>query len=562
MTGRRFSALRRFPAIHLLRVALFVAVIALIHAQHRKLTSRRQALSLSNIAIETLRAYFPKAARHGDATPEGGLVVLSEAGTVLGQVVQTAPDSDRYVGFSGPTNVLVALSPDREVIGAEILRSGDTRDHVQLVARDSRFWRQLEGRSVQQLAGNAPVDGVAGATLTTVAIRQGLQARFGGTAVAAKFPDPPDLPDVRRLFPEATAIVPEVGTPQWTVRAGDKSLGTLLRTSPAADQVVGYQGPTDALVGLDPAGKIVGVVLGVSFDNEEYVAYVRGDDYFREFWNGRSLTDLARSDPLREGFEGVSGATMTSVSVARGLVLAARNAQQTSPPRPSAWQVPWRTLGTVAIVGWGLVVALTGLRGKSLPRFLLQGAVVGYLGFMNGELLSQAMFVGWAQSGIPVRGAVGLVVLSAAALVVPLLTRRNVYCSHLCPHGAVQQWLRPSVKRTWHPPPGMARMLKLVRPALLIWIVFVAMFHWPFSLVDIEPFDAYVWQAAGWATVTIAIAGLVASAFVPMAYCRYGCPTGAVLDFVRTHGTATHWTTRDWFATALTVTAGGIYLWS
>jgi hypothetical protein len=34
----------------------------------------------------------------------------------------------------------------------------------------------------------------------------------------------------------------------------------------------------------------------------------------------------------------------------------------------------------------------------------------------------------------------------------------------------------------------------------------------------------------------VAVVGLVASLFVPMAYCRYGCPTGALLKFVRYAG--------------------------
>ena len=146
--------------------------------------------------------------------------------------------------------------------------------------------------------------------------------------------------------------------------------------------------------------------------------------------------------------------------------------------------------------------------------------------------------------------------LTAAAFLVPLVTRRNVYCSHLCPHGALQEWLRPSSARQWHIPPRLAAALRAIRPLLLVWIFAVALWQWPFSLVDIEPFDAYLWRTAGWATIAVAIAGLVVSAFVPMAYCRFGCPTGALLDFVRLHGHGTHLTSRDWFALGLIVIGG------
>jgi hypothetical protein len=67
----------------------------------------------------------------------------------------------------------------------------------------------------------------------------------------------------------------------------------------------------------------------------------------------------------------------------------------------------------------------------------------------------------------------------------------------------------------------------------------------PFDLAGLEPFDAYVVRSAGWATIAVALAGLVASLFIPQAYCRYGCPTGALLEFVRSHGRHDRFGRRD-----------------
>ena len=82
----------------------------------------------------------------------------------------------------------------------------------------------------------------------------------------------------------------------------------------------------------------------------------------------------------------------------------------------------------------------------------------------------------------------------------------------------------------------------------------------PFSLVDIEPFDAWVFYVAGWATITIAIVGLVASRYIPMAYCRYGCPTGTILNYLRFNSRSDRWSHRDWLAFALVLFA--IALWA
>jgi len=58
----------------------------------------------------------------------------------------------------------------------------------------------------------------------------------------------------------------------------------------------------------------------------------------------------------------------------------------------------------------------------------------------------------------------------------------------------------------------------------------------------------------------IALAGLVAAVFVPMAYCKYGCPTGLVLNFVRSHGKADRFARRDLAAGLLVLFTLGLYL--
>jgi polyferredoxin len=106
----------------------------------------------------------------------------------------------------------------------------------------------------------------------------------------------------------------------------------------------------------------------------------------------------------------------------------------------------------------------------------------------------------------------------------------------------------------------LERSLRLVPPLLLLVVVLVAMLHLKVSLVGIEPFDAFVFRIAGWATLIVAIVGLTASLFVPMAYCHYGCPTGAMLGFLRFNSGSGEFTRRDTYATLLAALALGICL--
>lgn len=525
---------------HAARVALFVTLIGLIHWRYEKHRAVERASGLTSVSLDRAREVFPDAAQWGATNSSGGRDVLAADGQPLGYVIETAPASDPFLGFSGSTNWLIGFDPHERIQGTMILSSGDTRDHVELIRRDRRFLSSWTGLSGDEAAGRS-VDAVSGATLTSLAMLQGLRARLGRSDESLKFPRPPTLEDARTLFPTAMRLTVDSGTSTvWHAWGADQvRLGHLLRSSPAADSIVGYQGPTESWIGVSSAGRVIGVATGPSFDNEPYVGYVRGDEYFRHVFDGKSLEEVARADVKEAGIEGVSGATMTSLAVARGVVAAARRdlaerdrSRATAAESRGLWL---RTTTTAAIVLVGLVMSGTRLRGVAWFRVSFQAVVIGYLGLVNGDLLSTALWVGWAKHGLPLSNAAGLLLLSAAALILPIAQGRNAYCAHLCPHGAVQQWL-PRRWQTKRPmPTWLAATLTSIRPLLLGWIVLVAMTAAEFSLADIEPFDAYAWRAAAWPTVAVAVVGLAASVFWPMAYCRHGCPTGAILNYLRRH---------------------------
>jgi hypothetical protein len=311
-----------------------------------------------------------------------------------------------------------------------------------------------------------------------------------------------------------------------------------------ADNLIGYQGPTDSLIAFDSTGQVTGVAVGVSFDNEPYVGYVREDEYFRSLFNQWTVAELSTVDPQEEQIEGVAGATMTSQSVADCLVMTAQayvdeqrrleiERNRPAPPTLAARLITARNLSTIGITVLGIVLGLTHLRGRRWLRLVFQVLVIVWLGLMNGDMVSQALLLGWAQSGIPWQNAFGLTFLTVAAVLIPIGTGHNVYCSHVCPHGAAQQLLRNRLPWRLRLPKLLQRVLKLIPAALMVLVVAIGMLRLPISAVDLEAFDAWVWGIAGVATISIAVIGLVASLFVPMAYCRFGCPTGALLDYLR-----------------------------
>ncbi|MCH5372811.1 MAG: FMN-binding protein, partial [Planctomycetes bacterium] len=398
--------------LHFYRWAVFVVIIWLIHQQHQWYTAQLRGQQHVSVSIDSLKRFYPQAAELAEFRPgRGGRNVTDAEGKVLGYVITTSPESDSIIGYSGPTDTLVAFDPENRILGLDILRSGDTPEHVQAVRTDELFMTSFNGLTWDEAARKQGIDGASGATLTSLAIAEGIIKRLGGTPHSGRFPEPVRVDEVRTFFPEAAGLVPRMDKPGMldVVDADGRRLGSVFRTTPEADELVGFQGPTDTLVALDTDDRVVGFAVHSSYETPEYVGYVREDKYFRKLFNGQSLGELAAMDTLQ--VEGVSGATMTSQVMAQGIAAAAKRLEAVQPPPPRRRVfLKARDVGTALVVVFATVMAFTSLRGKKPLRIVFQIVLIVYLGFVQGDLISQALIVGWSQSGVPWRFAPGLVV--------------------------------------------------------------------------------------------------------------------------------------------------------
>ena len=360
---------------------------------------------------------------------------------------------------------------------------------------------------------------------------------------------PITVDEVRSVFPKAAELRPDAGerAGMFVWDGAGHQLGYVLRTSPITDDVIGYRGWTDTLVAFDPALHVVGVRIRSSQDTREHVGDVRDDRYFMKTWNGKSWDAVARTTPEKAGIEGVSGATMTSMAVADGIMRRLRAADAALALRPPPIRFGWIDAGLLTVIVAAVILAFVGTHGRPWMRRGFQVLVIAYVGFIAGAPLAQSLFAGWTENSVPWRSAPVLVLLAAAALVVPWTTRKPLYCHQLCPHGAAQELLGHFAPRRWRValPKQFAAGLRWLPGLLLGMVLIVTILALPMDLAHLEPFDAYSVRAAGVATLSIAFVGLIASLFVPMAYCRYGCPTGALLEFLRARGPTDRFCRRD-----------------
>lgn len=371
--------------------------------------------------------------------------------------------------------------------------------------------------------------------------------------------------EVRAFLPGAHRLIadpsPRAGLFVRDAEGGD--LGYAARTMPQSREITGYSGPTDALIVFDREGRVLGVSIRHSYDTPSHVEDVKFDLLFMENWNGRSWEEIAAIQDLKAaGIYAVSGATRTSECLAESIGHRLRSGAVDTAAIPTGIRVRWQDAVLAGVVVLGCLFAFWKRPRFQRLRPWYHVAVFVVLGLVLGDLLAQSLLIGWMESGVPWRATPGIVLLAAAALLVPWTTRVPLYCSWICPHGHAQRWLMRVVPARWTLKlDDKAKPVLRTLPVLLLLVVLLTTFlQLPLDLAGIEPFDAYLIQSAGVATIAVAIVGLLLSLVIPMAYCKYGCPTGLLLAFLRRHAGETRPGLRDAVALAFLAIAIGLYL--
>ena len=189
---------------------------------------------------------------------------------------------------------------------------------------------------------------------------------------------------------------------------------------------------------------------------------------------------------------------------------------------------------TALVVLLGLVLAafltkLSKLRWVALTTTFL------YLGFVNGTFLSVSHITNALKQGPSLfLNDLPLLIIVVFTLITTFFWGR-VFCSSLCPFGALQDLLTALVPKSWQralPQLWHDRMIYLKYGILVLLIGSAFIFPELTLFHFFEPFGTVFYLSQSFVLWGILFVFLVGAAFVPRFYCRYACPLGAALGVV------------------------------
>lgn len=189
----------------------------------------------------------------------------------------------------------------------------------------------------------------------------------------------------------------------------------------------------------------------------------------------------------------------------------------------------WESLALVVL----LVLAFTAFLRKSASlRWAALSSTLVYLGFINGTFLSVSHITNFIKQGPGLFLTDLPLLLLAVFTVATTLFWGRVFCSSLCPFGALQDLITRFTPKRWRRelPQRLHEVALGLKYAVLSGLVVTALVYAELSVFQyFEPFGTLFYQSQSlllWAILALFLAG---SLIVPRFYCRYACPLGASL---------------------------------
>ncbi|MGV3485632.1 MAG: FMN-binding protein [Planctomycetaceae bacterium] len=274
--------------VHLIRVAMVSALLWLIPTQRPPVaTSSDAAPAIDMKPLSHLGARTVGAVRDAN----GMWPVLDVEGTTVALIARTLPAAESAIGYRGPTEAAIVFDRHLNILSVELIDSADTPEHIAAVRKNESFFSQFRGWKWGGPPPAASIDGVSGATLTSLAMAKGIMIRIGGQRPSLVYPNGLDPQEISNWVSGEITIDVDDDQALLYDQHGEFQ-GRIIRSGPLSDQVVGYQGPTELLVWLSAQNRIVDLRIRESFDNDPYVGYVRTERSFWKHFKGQCLLSV------------------------------------------------------------------------------------------------------------------------------------------------------------------------------------------------------------------------------------------------------------------------------
>jgi len=191
---------------------------------------------------------------------------------------------------------------------------------------------------------------------------------------------------------------------------------------------------------------------------------------------------------------------------------------------------PWDEVAALLVL-FALVMTAF-LRKNATIRWVALGCTLVYLGWLDGGFVSVSHITNGIKLGPSLfLNDLPLLLIIMFTLVTTLFWGR-IFCSSLCPFGALQDFIAHFLPRHFQKelPQAIHDKAIYIKYGVLVFLVVMALIYSELSLFQyFEPFGTIFYFSQSLVLWLILMVFILASIFISRFYCRYACPLGAAL---------------------------------
>ncbi|MFI3291693.1 MAG: 4Fe-4S binding protein [Opitutales bacterium] len=302
----------------------------------------------------------------------------------------------------------------------------------------------------------------------------------------------------------------------------------VIYTMPYTKNISGYGGAIPLAIAVDKNNVVLDIQILKNAEDPSYLGEVIKAKYTSN-WVGLSIAEVADKK-----VNALSGATLSSTAIAKSMKARAR---QIIGAENEKAEIDYEKIIKISAL---LFVILTGFLSFYFPakfakyRTFLLFSNIMILGVWQGAMLSVFTLANWLINGIPSIYGYLLLVIFLISILVPIFTKKNYYCTYVCPFGASQELVakairidKISIKKLLFKGLNKARIIILISCFILLILGLGE------NIALAEPFSAFNPSFASKVAVGIFVVSLILSMFTPRIWCNYFCPMGAFLDLFK-----------------------------
>lgn len=207
---------------------------------------------------------------------------------------------------------------------------------------------------------------------------------------------------------------------------------TVINTTNIAKDIKGYGGPVPLEIYLKD-DKISDIVILKNSETPDFLKIIEEKNMLGQ-WK-----ELKVDDAISKKVDGITGATLTSVAIERGIQKGLKYSKTANIESATSSDGILSVKFIITLLVIFAAILIPSFIKNSKYRLIQLILNILILGFWSGSFISYSLMVNYLSNGVDIISSIIPLLMLVIAFIFPLFGKKSHYCNWVCPLGSLQE---------------------------------------------------------------------------------------------------------------------------